>query len=111
MMRADTGKPPHDLAALASLLLSEESAELHRLRDRLEALMNDPARGDEQLPYIRNLAAAVAAHYPPLDADWVLMLTTADVQNGLVDDELLVRPPSGGSRMRSSRSRTRRPHE
>jgi hypothetical protein len=86
-MRRDPGKPPQDLAALASLLLSEESPELLRLRDRLEALMNDPARGEEQLSYIRNLAAAVAARYPPLDADWVLMLTTADVQNRSVDGE------------------------
>jgi hypothetical protein len=87
-MRRDAGKPQHDLAALASLLLSEESPELRRLRDRIEALMIDPAPGDAQLPYIRNLAAAVAAHHPPLDADWVLMLTTADVQNGLVDDDV-----------------------
>jgi hypothetical protein len=84
-MRRDAGEPTHDLATIASLLLREESPELHRLRDRLEALMNDPARGDEQLPYLLNLAAAVAAHYPPLDAHWVLMLTAADVQNGLED--------------------------
>ena len=84
-MRRDAGKPAQDLAALADLLLSEESPEFHRLRNRLKAITNDPARREEQLPYLLNLASAVAAHYPHLDAARVLQLTTADVENGLVD--------------------------
>ena len=87
-MRRDARRGPHDLAALASLLLNDESPEFHRLRCRLEALMNDPARTEEQLPYIRNLAAAVAAHHPPLDVDRVLMLTRADIQNAREDGDL-----------------------
>jgi hypothetical protein len=67
---------------------SEEAPELHRLRDRLEAILHEqPAPSDEQLPYLLNLAAAVAARYPQLDANRVLMLATADVRNGLEDGE------------------------
>jgi hypothetical protein len=67
---------------------SQETPELHRLRDRLEAILNEqPAPSDEQLPYLLNLAAAVAADHPPLDANRVLLLTTADVRNGLEDGE------------------------
>jgi hypothetical protein len=63
---------------------SEEAPELHRLRDRLEVILQEqPAPSDEQLPYLLNLAAAVAEHLPPLDANGVLTLATADVRNGL----------------------------
>ena len=67
---------------------SESSPELHRLRDRLEAILNEqPAPSEEQLPYLLNLAAAVAAHHPPLDANRVLKVTTAEVRDGLEDGE------------------------
>jgi hypothetical protein len=67
---------------------SEEAPELHRLRDRLDAILRSGrAPCDEHLPYLMNLAAAVAAQYPPLDANRVLKLTTADVRNGLEDGE------------------------
>ena len=71
---------------------SEEPPELHRLRDRLDAILRGgrarsdedlPSISDEHWPYLMNLAAAVAAHYPPLDANRVLKLAIADVQNRL----------------------------
>jgi hypothetical protein len=71
---------------------SKEPPELHRLRERLDAILRSgrapsdeylPSISDEHLPYLMNLAAAVAAHYPPLDANRVLKLAIADVQNRL----------------------------
>jgi hypothetical protein len=62
----------------------EGPPELHRLLDRLDAILRSgPSPGDEHLPYLMNLAAKVAAQYPPLDANRVLKLATADVQNRL----------------------------
>lgn len=61
---------------------SESPPELHRLRDRLDAILRSGrALSDEHLPYLMNLAAAVAAQYPPLDANRVLKLATAEVQD------------------------------
>lgn len=58
--------------------------ELQLLRNRLESILVDhPVPTDEELPYLMNLAAAVAKDHPGLDAAQVLEVVTEDTRNWL----------------------------